>query len=212
MDGILGKRFGTSVPASVALQGESMKRRLAAFAKIQAARHAEGWRTVAAERKLQVRYGHTTVKGRCDRIDYNAKTGEWCVVDYKTFDNPDRAVWMDAKTGEWKSLQLPLYCAMLDADPEFPEAKLAKISSAYCVLGKTPDTTLFTGPMNGAYVPEAEEKVRELIDRIERGIFWPPSPKDAWRWDFEGWIFNTPEESVDATWLADQKKRVEVEG
>ena len=212
VDGILGKRFGTSIPAIVALQGESMKRRLAAFAKIQSARHAEGWRTVAAERKLQVKYGHTTVKGRCDRIDYNEKTGEWCVVDYKTFDNPDRAVWMDAKTGEWKSLQLPLYCAMLDADPEFPDAKLEKISSAYCVLGKTPDTTLFTGPMNGAYVPEAETKVRDLIDRIERGIFWPPSPKDAWRWDFEDWIFNTPEESVDAAWLADQRKRAEVEG
>ena len=209
VDGILGERFGTSVPAIVALQGESMKRRLAAFARIQSARHAEGWRTVAAERKLQVKYGHTTVKGRCDRIDYNAKTDEWCVVDYKTFDNPDRAVWMDAKTGEWKSLQLPLYCAMLDADPEFPEARLEKISSAYCILGKTAETTLFTGPMNGAYVPEAEAKVRELIDRIERGIFWPPSPKDAWRWDFADWIFNTPEESVDAAWLADQRRRGE---
>ena len=207
VDALLGKRFGTSVPAIVALQGESMKRRLAAFAKIQAARHAEGWRTVAAERKLQVRYGHTTVKGRCDRIDFNERTGEWCVVDYKTFDNPDRAVWMDAKTGEWKSLQLPLYCAMLDADPEFPEARLAKISSAYCVLGKTADATLFTGPMNGAFVPEAEAKVRDLIDRIERGVFWPPSPKDAWRWDFGDWIFNTPEESVDAAWLADQMRR-----
>ena len=209
VDGILGKRFGTSIPAIVALQGESMKRRLAAFAKIQAARHAQGWRTVAAERKLQVKYGHTTVKGRCDRIDFNEKTGEWCVVDYKTFDNPDRAVWRDGKTGEWKSLQLPLYCAMLDADPEFPEAKLERISSAYCVLGKTADTTLFTGPMNGAFVAEAEAKVRELIDRIERGIFWPPSAKDAWRWDFADWIFNTPEESVDPAWLADQECRLQ---
>ncbi|MBQ0032845.1 MAG: PD-(D/E)XK nuclease family protein, partial [bacterium] len=209
VDGILGKRFGTSIPAIVALQGESMKRRLASFARIQAVRHAEGWRTVAAERKLQVKYGHTTVKGRCDRIDFNERTGEWCVVDYKTFDNPDRAVWRDGKTGEWKSLQLPLYCAMLDADPEFPEAKLERISSAYCVLGKTSDTTLFTGPMNGAFVAEAEAKVRELIDKIERGIFWPPSPKDAWRWDFKDWIFNTPEESVDPAWLADQKRRSE---
>ena len=209
VDGILGERFGTSVPAIVALQGESMKRRLAAFARIQAARHAEGWRTVAAERKLQVTYGHTTVRGRCDRIDYNERTGEWCVIDYKTFDNPDRAVWMDAKTGEWKSLQLPLYCAMLDADPEFPEARRERISSAYCVLGKTAETTLFTGPMNGAYVPEAEAKVRELIDRIERGIFWPPSPKDAWQWDFAEWIFSTPEESVDEAWLADQRRRAE---
>jgi len=30
--------------------------------------------------------------------------------------------WFDPKKQEWKSLQLPLYCAMLDADPEFPEA------------------------------------------------------------------------------------------
>ena len=209
VDGILGKRFGTSVPAIVALQGESMKRRLAAFAKIQAERHAQGWRTVAAERKLQVKYGHTTVKGRCDRIDFNERTGAWCVVDYKTFDNPDRAVWFDQKKQEWKSLQLPLYCAMLDADAEFPEAKLERISSAYCVLGKTAETTLFTGPMNGAFVPEAEAKVRDLIDRIERGIFWPPSPRNDWQWDFKSWIFNTPEESVDADWLADQVRRME---
>ena len=209
VDDILGKRFGTSVPAIVALQGESMKRRLAAFAGIQAARHAEGWRTVAAERKLKVVYGHTTVKGRCDRIDFNERTGDWCVVDYKTFDNPDRAVWFDQKKQEWKSLQLPLYCAMLDADPDFPEAKLERISSAYCIIGKTAETTLFTGPMNGAYVPEAETKVRELIDRIERGIFWPPSTRNDWQWDFKSWIFNTPEESVDAAWLADQLRRTE---
>ena len=212
IDAILGERFGTSVPAIVALQGESAKRRLACFAKIQAERRAQGWRTVAAERKLQVVYGHTTVKGRCDRIDFNDATGEWCVVDYKTFDNPDRAVCFDAKKNEWKSLQLPLYCAMLDADPEFPDAKLERISSAYCILGKTAEATLFAGPTNGAYVAEAEVKIRELIDRIERGIFWPPAPSNAWQWDFGAWIFNTPEESVDAAWLADQQRRAEEYG
>ena len=208
VDGILGKRFGTSVPAIVALQAESAKRRLAAFAVIQSERHAQGWRTVAAERKLKVVYGRTTVKGRCDRIDYRAETGEWCVVDYKTFDKPDRAVALDEKKGEWKSLQLPLYCAMLDADPEFPEAKLDKISSCYCILGKTAETTLFSPPMNGAYVPEAEKKVRDIIARIEAGVFWPPSPNRDWQWDYADWIFNSPEESVDETWLADQLARI----
>ena len=207
VDGILGKRFGTSVPAIVALQAESAKRRLAAFAAIQAERHAQGWRTVAAERKLKVVYGRTTVKGRCDRIDYRAETGEWCVVDYKTFDKPDRAVAFDEKKGEWKSLQLPLYCAMLDADPEFPEARLDRISSCYCILGKTAETTLFSPPMNGAYVPEAEKKVREIIARIEAGVFWPPSPNRDWQWDYADWIFNTPEESVDEAWLSDQLRR-----
>jgi len=211
VDALLGDRFGTNVPAIVSLQGESAKRRLAAFAKIQVAWHREGWRAVAAERKLKVVYGHTTVNGRCDRIDFNEKTGEWCVIDYKTFDNSDRAVAFDSKNGEWKSLQLPLYCAMLDADPEFPEAKREKISSVYCVLGKTDESTLFTEPMNGALVPEAETKVRELVDCIERGIFWPPSPKNEWRYDFGSWIFNSPEESVDPAWLADQLKRLPLE-
>ena len=211
VDALLGERFGTSVPAIVALQGESLKRRLAAFARIQAARHAEGWRTVATERRLRIVYGNTEVKGRCDRIDFNERTRDWCVIDYKTFDNPERAVWLDEGKNEWKSLQLPLYCAMLDADPAFPEARLTHISSAYCVLGKTDETTLFAGPMNGAFVPEAEAKVRELIDRIERGIFWPPSPQDAWKWDFGTWIFKTPEESVDAAWLADQRARIGLE-
>ena len=209
VDVILGERFGASVPAIVALQGESLKRRLAAFAAVQAARRAEGWRMVAAERKLKVVYGHTTVKGRCDRIDFNERTGEWCVIDYKTFDNPDRAVCLDDRNHEWKSLQLPLYCAMLDAAPDFPEARLERISSAYCVLGKTAETTLFTKPMNGAFVAEAEAKVRELIDGIERGVFWPPSPSSEWQWDFSDWIFNSPAESVDPAWLADQLKRTE---
>lgn len=208
VDEILGKRFGTSVPAIVALQGDSIKRRLAAFARIQVARHKDGWRTIATERRLQVVYGHTTVKGRCDRIDFNERTNEWCVIDYKTFDNPDRAVAYDQKKQEWKSLQLPLYCAMLDADGEFSEAKLERISSAYCVLGKTHETTLFTPPMNGAFVPEAEMKVRELIGCIERGIFWPPSTKNEWQWDFKSWIFNTPEESVSLSWLEDQLARL----
>ena len=207
VDALLGERFGTAVPAIVALQGESLKRRLAAFAVRQAARHAEGWRIVATERKLKVRYGHTTVSGRTDRIDFNERTKEWCVIDYKTFDRPEQAVWRDSKQG-WRSLQLPLYCAMLDADAEFPEAKRERITSVYCVLGKTPEATFFSEPMSGAYVPEAEAKVRELIDRIERGVFWPPSATNDWQWDFADWIFNTPEESVAPAWIADQRARV----
>lgn len=206
VDALLGERFGTSVPAIVALQGESAKRRLADFATIQAAWHAEGWSPVATERKLTVRYGHTDVKGRCDRIDFNARTNQWCVIDYKTFDDLDHAV--AKKGGEWKRFQLPLYCAMLDADQEFPAAKLDNIVAAYCVLGKTQETTAFSALMTGAEVPEAEEKVRAIISAIERGIFWPPASTCEWQRDFKDWIFSTPEESVDPDWRADQERRL----
>jgi len=215
VDGLLAERFGLEIPAIVALQGESVKRRLRRFASLQAARAAEGWRVKATERKMNVTYGHTLVAGRCDRIDFNERTGEWCVVDYKTWDSAERAAAYETKkdgTRVWKSLQLPLYCAMLDADPEFPDARRDRISACYCVLAKTADETRYTDPFSGAEVPEAEAKARELVDGIERGVFWPPSEvsadKSEWRWDFADWIFNTPGESVDAAWLADQKRRI----
>ncbi len=210
IDLLLGERFGTDVPAIVGLQGESMKRRLAHFADAQVAWHADGWRIVVSERKLEVTYGHTCVKGRCDRIDYNARTNTWCVIDYKTWDSSDKAKCYDEKKREWKSLQLPLYCAMLDADnsEEFASVHRDNIVSCYCVLGKTADHVRFTEPMVGGLVAEAEQVVRRLIDGIERGIFWPPSDQDIWRWDFSSWIVGTPEESVNADWLDDQNRRL----
>ena len=217
VDEILAGRFGLEIPAVVALQGESAKRRLRRFAAMQAARAAEGWKVVATERKMKVVYGHTSVNGRCDRIDFNPALGRWCVIDYKTWDSAERAVAFenrkDKDTGaverEWKSLQLPLYCAMLDADPEYPEARRDQIEARYCVLAKSSEQTCFTEPFSGADVPEAEAKVKELIDGIEHGVFWPASDTREYRWDFEHMIFNSPEESVASAWIADQRRRLE---
>ena len=215
VDALLVERFGLEIPAIVALQGESVKRRLRRFAALQAARAAEGWRVKATERKMKVVYGHTTVSGRCDRIDFNERTGEWCVVDYKTWDSSARAAPYETKkdgSRVWKSLQLPLYCAMLDADPDFPEAHRERIAASYCVLAKSAEETCYSVPFSGAELPEAEAKAKELIDGIERGVFWPPSEtspdKAEWRFDFKDWIFNSPEESVDPKWIADQKRRL----
>ena len=219
VDALLAERFGLEIPAIVALQGESVKRRLHRFAALQAARAVEGWRVMATERKMKVVYGHTTVAGRCDRIDFNERTGEWCVVDYKTWDSKDRAVAFeqpkDKETGKtirvWKSLQLPLYCAMLDADPDFPEAKREHISASYCILAKTAADTCYSESFSGADVPDAEAKVKELIARIERGIFWPAATEPEWKWDFADWIFNSPAESVNPDWIEDQERRLHQE-
>lgn len=210
VDEALADRFGSAIPAIVALQGESAKRRLANFSAVQAERRAAGWRIVATERRLEVCYGHTRVHGRCARVDFRDATGEWCVIDYKTWDSAARAVSYDAKNKAWLSLQLPLYCAMLDADadPAFADAKLDVISSAYCVLGKTAADVVFTEPMRGAFVADAEREVRKLVDRIERGVFWPPSDSQQWKYDFATWMFGSPQDSVDPDWIADQKRRL----
>ena len=216
VDAILTERFALEIPAVVALQGESAKRRLRRFAALQAARAAEGWRVVATERKMRVVYGHTEVNGRCDRIDFNPATGTWCVIDYKTWDSAAKAaayeMKKDKESGEaeraWNSLQLPLYCAMLDADPDFPEARRDSITAAYCVLAKSAEETCYTEPFSGAEVPDAEGKVKELIDGIERGIFWPATDAQAYRWDFAHLVFGSPAESVSSDWIADQVSRI----
>ena len=223
VDAQLAARFGTTVPAIVWMQGESVKRRLRNFAALQAARCAAGWRIVAVERKLELEYafvrpdgtqGATRFHGKCDRIDYNAATGDWCVIDYKTWDKADKARSFEMKGGSfvWKSFQLPLYCAMLDADGEgeFAAARREKISACYCVLGKTADDVVFSEPMNGGYLPQAEEEIRRLLPRIERGIFWPPSATRDWKWDYEDWLAPSPEETVDEAWIADQNARLAV--
>ena len=219
VDALLAERFGLAIPAIVALQGESVKRRLRRFASLQAARAADGWRVKATERKMKVTYGHTLVAGRCDRIDFNERTGEWCVVDYKTWDSSARATACETKkdgSRVWKSLQLPLYCAMLDADPEFPDARRDRITACYCVLAKSAEETRYTEPFSGAEVPEAEEKARELMEGIERGVFWPPAETSAekaeWKFDFRDWIFGSPEDSVDPAWIADQLRRLREAG
>ena len=236
-DAILGEQFGVPLPAIVELQGESIKRRLAAFAAIQVAHRAEGWKIVATEEWLRVSYDGCLFRGCADRIEVNEKTGEWQVVDYKTFDDPERANAFETsaktvadlearglptfttpgkkgpvKTG-WRSLQLPLYCAMLEAsdDPRFAAAKGALRKSAYCVLGKTPETTLFTQPIDSAaYQAEAEKTIRALIARIRRGIFWPPGAGESWKkewYDYASLLYDTPEESVSPEWLEDQLAR-----
>ena len=236
VDRLLVEWFGLSTPAIVALQADSARRRLAAFAEHQVRRHRDGWRIVATEEALEVAYDGTTVHGRCDRVDVNARTGEWCVVDYKTWDRMDHATPWDTtkaavefararglplaavadargkpKEAAWKSLQLPLYCAMLEVsgDARFAAARTARRSACYCVLGKTPEETGFAPAMTSdAYQTDAEHLVRQLLSEIRRGVFWPPAPADAWQWDYAGILYDRPELSVREEWIADQEARL----
>ena len=236
-DAILAEQFGVPLPAIVELQGESIKRRLAAFAAIQAAHRAEGWKIVGTEEWLHVTYDGCRFSGCADRIEVNETTGAWQVIDYKTFDSPDKANAFETaaqvvadvesrglptfttpgKKGAvktvWRSLQLPLYCAMLEAsgDARFAAAKGALRQAAYCVLGKTAEETVFTEAIDSAaYQAEAERTVRALIAKIRAGVFWPPGASDIWLkawYDYAGLIFNTPADSVSQAWLDDQLAR-----
>lgn len=218
IDSILKERFGDEIPAIVSLQGESAKRRLACFAACQVKWREAGWRIVESEGKLEYSLlrenGSTRITGRSDRIDYNDITGRWCVIDYKTWDTADRATAYDARNNTWNSLQLPLYCAMLDADNgTFAAAKRDMIDAVYCIIGKTPEDVKYSEPISGALVPDAEAKVKELLSGMDRGVFWPPGEKKSgrradWEFHFSDWIAGTPADGVSAEWIADQERRL----
>lgn len=117
-------RFGTDALPAVDLQAEQLATRLRAFAKRQAAWAAQGWKIVAVECQaagagvpFEVDGTPFMLRGRIDRIDHNASTGEWAVLDYKTgnsVDTPDKAHRKGrGDDRRWIDLQLPLYRRLL---------------------------------------------------------------------------------------------------
>ncbi|HSJ09203.1 MAG TPA: PD-(D/E)XK nuclease family protein, partial [Longimicrobiales bacterium] len=86
-------RFGSGPQPAVRVQVEQLRLRLRALARTHAAWVTDGWRIVAAEAKTPdegvpfvVDGEPIRLRGRIDRIDYNAETGMWALLDYKTGD------------------------------------------------------------------------------------------------------------------------------
>lgn len=112
------ERFGRAPRPAVAVQLEQLGRRLAAFARHQAARRAAGWRLEQTEWSpeggavlLDVDGEPVRLRGRIDRIDRHELDGRFALLDYKTSDrgeDPRRSHGPD-KAGRWQDLQLVLY-------------------------------------------------------------------------------------------------------
>lgn len=234
VDEKLAAKFGKDIPAIIALQGESAKLRLGYFAAYQAKWRAEGWSVRYAELPMRVVFDGTTVRGQCDRIDYNSKTGKWCVIDYKTWDNKDKASAVSSekkyieymqsrrlpvfaqiasgnkpKATAWKSLQLPLYCAMLGAKMG-DSVKSDDIESCYFILGKDESNSIISERVIKSSVEQsdAEKTVRCLLEQLKRGIFWKYAPGEVWKKDFSDVIFDNPDCSICQEWIDDQKSRL----
>ena len=196
------KAFGDSLPAVIELQGEAAIARLKAFAPLQAARRAEGWRIVSAEQGLSctIKECPTVIRGRVDRIDENERTGELAIIDYKT--------WRRADPSKYDSVQLPAYRAMVEASGRFG-AEAARTSRAfYCVLAERAEDTMFdeAHACREGMQSEAEDRIVDLLEGIAKGIFYPPA-NDEWIRDYGPLIWQSPDAGVDEAWLADQEAR-----
>lgn len=83
-DEILKSRFSEAMPLAVEVQSDSIRKRLGAFAKVQAVHRVQGWEIKEVEWDFELKLGEVTFRGKIDRIDYYAELDEWMVWDYKT--------------------------------------------------------------------------------------------------------------------------------
>jgi ATP-dependent helicase/nuclease subunit B len=116
-------RYGKHPDVELLALHHSALRRLKSAAQCEAGLRQEGWETRYVEhdtRNKAWEVGMTiegqpiTLYGQIDRIDYNAKTNTWRVIDYKTGTSPKPSTEHYSKPRGtdvcvWKNFQLPIY-------------------------------------------------------------------------------------------------------
>lgn len=129
---------------------------------------------------LEVDQEPFTVTGRIDRIDHNAATGQWAVLDYKTGDvarTPERAH-RRRSGGEWIDLQLPLYRRLLaglpagDGKPLVPPEQETDLRLGYILLPRDLDRTgvVFADWQESDFAA-ADQAARDVIRLVRKGEF-----------------------------------------
>jgi ATP-dependent exoDNAse (exonuclease V) beta subunit len=178
LDELAQLQFGSAPPPAVTVQKEQLRSRLDRLAEWQADWAAKGWKIVEIEKPMKGDVGRFDVDGRpfslqarIDRIDFNERTGEWCILDYKTSDSAKSPREYHNPKGAWTDLQLPLYWHLLQ-----PVAKGAKVRLGYVLLVKDLSKIgMVEADWSRAEIEEALETAREVVRNIRNQVFWPPT-------------------------------------
>lgn len=222
LDSVVRDQFGAKLSPAVRIQVEAAKVRLRAFAQVQAAEFAKGWRIVSVERKLEVEenlaIGPLHLSGKIDRIERNEQNGAWRVMDYKTYAQsktpakshfgppsavdslPSAQIQIGGKSKSWIDLQLPLYLKILSHwhGTEFGENPS---TSAYFILSADPAETTVQEfvELDSAVQNSAMRCAEDIASRVAKGIFWPPgSVASRWEDPFKALFTNgKPEDCID---------------
>jgi ATP-dependent helicase/nuclease subunit B len=191
LDALVKERLGTQLFPAVQIQIEQLRRRIAAFVPRQVELQALGWRiqhveVSSPEGGVEFPLGDgraIRLTGRIDRVDYNAKLGEWMLLDYKSTSDgktPDQTH-RRARSREWIDLQLPLYRHIA---AEFDVSGTVRLG--YFLL---PDNSSRSRVELAGWTEEeldsADSLARDIGRRILAGEFWPPTELsgDAANWD-----------------------------
>jgi len=192
----LAAKLGERLLPATAVQAEQLRMRLQRFAHWQAAHAATGWQIKWIEASppqgrvaWKVDDKKFFIRGRIDRIDYNAETESWAVFDYKTTESakkPDEAHHQTKKGKKvWVDLQLPLYLLLMTGLLDKTEESVLqlyadqKIQLGYILLPKKlDDIKAAFADWSPSLIEDAWEIARCVIRDIRNDIFQPPETWD----------------------------------
>jgi ATP-dependent helicase/nuclease subunit B len=175
LDAAVANRFGGPPGGVPRFQVEMLRRRLERLADWQAAWAGDGWVTRWTEWEpigpsgLVVDGTPAPLRGRIDRIDQHAATGEWAVFDYKTgsFKSPAEA---HLTKKQWTDLQLPLYRHLAREVLGEAQPKLGYI--ALCDdLGQVGG---HTAKWDAQALASADARAESVVRGVRRGDFSEP--------------------------------------
>ena len=215
--------YGKNPTPAVRIQIENARTRIYAFASHQAELFAEGWQIIDAEKKVEanasdpITVGPLKLSGIIDRIDRNAETDAWRIMDYKTFNERSTPAsthfgsaskaWINDAICEiiikgrhsqkaWVDLQLPLYRFILEHSLG-PTYEIQEPTTAYFLLPSDPYTTGIEAfvELNKTDNDEAYESAmncaQTVAEKVAAGIFWPPQPfNKPWEDPIEALMIN----------------------
>jgi len=184
------QRFGRHPKPTVQVQLAQLQSRLLAFAQQQQRWRLEGWRIVRTEHaeeqgQLIVDDRPLRLVGRVDRIDHRVCEGvdEYAILDYKTGDvgeSPEKKHLRSPSSSapvaadDWVDLQLPLYRHLLSSVESLSGQDHLRLG--YILLPATPSDTRFAlAEWTAAELATADEAAANIVRRIRRQEFWPPS-------------------------------------
>jgi hypothetical protein len=182
---IVPERFGESPPVAVRVQMARLEQRLRSFARLQARCAADGWRIKHCEREFKGEVAldipgqpPMPLRGAIDRIDFNDRTGQCRIIDYKTGDtahSPHKAhhncerLPKDGQPIEWQDLQLPLYHYLVTRCQPVIDGD---IQLAYICLPRQSDgAKLCPALWDQTHLDHALETARDVVRCIRAGEF-----------------------------------------
>ena len=187
LDFEMRKRYGSPLPALIAIQNEQMKQRLG-WAAEEIAKAASEFKGLICEYPLGgndngIEFAGAKIRGRIDRIEYSHSRNLLRLIDYKTADSGDPPAkdHYQSRNARFINLQLPLYRMLIVRDGYFrskhPEINFdtVRIVCGYLTMPKSvTETSILIWEDMDSLLPRAEELVREIIAGIremKNGVF-----------------------------------------